>query len=291
MSVNEYIGKYQISDDEYRKAKGLANSDALMMINNPSDIKWSEKAKRDNTKTQTADFGTALHCKVLEPNRFDDLIFVSSVKGRSTKKFEEEQKENKGKIVLTQEELNLINNMFDSIYSHPTANELLSAQGDCESSIFVNDSELDVLLKCRPDKDCFKKIKCLIDLKTTANIDDWRSDQKWINPLYKFNYGHQASYYLDICEQHYNMEADSFIFIAVEKNTTFGRHRVGVFQISKYELIELGFWGSHRNNIEEYKRCLEGDDWIHTESFKFISESSYEDDLEIEVVYEGDKDA
>jgi hypothetical protein len=54
---------------------------------------------------------------------------------------------------------------------------LLDLVGDCESSVFVKDKETGIELKCRPDKDAVESAGIVIDFKTTASIDDWRSDK------------------------------------------------------------------------------------------------------------------
>lgn len=288
--MGNYMGKHFLSDKDYREADGLANSDALMIADNPSDLIWSKQAPRDLSKAQTTDIGTALHCYLLENERYEDLVFVSSVKGRNTKQFEKEQAENPDRLVITMDEYSQVKKMGDSVFSHPTAKSLLSMVGDCESSVFVNDFDTGVLLKCRPDKDAVMSSKIIIDVKTTADLSDWRSDKEWVNPLYKFNYGHQASFYTDALEQHYGVTVDSFVFLVVQKNIKLGRYPVGVFQISRSELVELGFWAKHRENIEEYKRCVDSDDWVHTEQFKFYAGEDFTVG-DIEVTFEGVENA
>ena len=199
--------------------------------------------------------------------------------------------ENKGKVVLTKDEYDQVNLMAESVKAHPSAKYLLDLAGDCESSVFVKDRETGVELKCRPDKDCVESANIIIDVKTTSNIDDWRSDKEWVNPLYKFNYGHGASFYTDVLEQHYNTTIDSFVFLVIQNSVVLNRYPVAVFQISRSELIDLGFWDRHRTNVFEYSRCKSQNDWVHTESFNFggWSDDFVTDDLT--VTFEGENNA
>ena len=281
--MSKFEGKHFLNDVIYREADGLANSDALMIENNPGDFVWSKSAPRNNAKSKTTDIGTALHCAILEPEKYKEHIVVSAFKGRTAKGFEAEQLENKNKVVLTKDEFDQVNLMAESVLSHPAAKSILDLVGDCESSVFVKDEETGVGLKCRPDKDAVQSSGICIDVKTTADIDDWRSDKEWINPLYKFNYGHGASFYTDVLEQHYKTEIDSFVFLVIQNIVRLGRYPVAVFTISKQELIELGFWDRHRANISEFSRCKNGDDWIHTETFNFGSGfvEDFSDDIEV----------
>jgi exodeoxyribonuclease VIII len=281
--MSNYEGKHFLNDVIYRAANGLANSDAQMIENNPGNFVWAKSAPRNGAKSKTTDIGTALHCAILEPEKYKDHIVVSEFKGRTAKGFEAEQKENQNKVVLTKDEYDQVNLMAKSVFCHPSAKSLLDLDGDCESSVFVKDEETGVNLKCRPDKDVVQSANAVIDVKTTASIDDWRSDKEWINPLYKFNYGHGASFYMDVLEQHYKTEIDFFFFLVIQNSVELGRYPVAVFQISRQELIELGFWDRHRGNISEFSRCKSGNDWVHTEAFNFGSSfnEDFSDDIEV----------
>ena len=276
-----------IPQEEYRAIDALANSSATMIERNPADYIWSSKAPVNHSKVQTKDFGTALHCALLEPAEYEDLIFVSSVKGRNTKSFEQEVIDNPENIVLTADEAEQIKVMVGSVNSHPTAAHLLSQDGMAECSVISYDAERDVMLKCRPDKNLVKSIGACLDVKTTGNLDDWRSDKEWINPLFKFDYGHQAAFYLHTLSLLYGFEVNRFVFIAVSSSVSLGRYPVGVFEVTKDQLIAWGFWQRMTANIERYKQCVENNDWLHSESFNFYSDDEYTDD--VEVVFDGEE--
>lgn len=276
-----------IEQDDYRAIDALANSDAIMIENNPADYIWSRNAPTNYSKVQTKDFGTALHCALLEPEKYKDLIFVSSVKGRNTKSFEQEVIDNPDNIVLTADEAEQIDVMVGSVNAHPTASNLLSFDGATECSVIANYDELNVLLKCRPDKDLIKSIGACLDVKSTASIDDWRSSKEWINPLFKFDYGHQAAFYMHVLSLHYGYEVNRFVFIAVSTSVALGRYPVGVFEVTKDNLIAWGFWQRMLANIERFKHCRDNNDWLHSESFNFYSEDDYSDD--VEVVFDGEE--
>jgi exodeoxyribonuclease VIII len=276
-----------IPQEEYRKIDALANSDALMIEKNPSDYVWSKNAPTNFAKVQTKDIGTALHALLLEPETYDDLVIVSSNKGRKTKGFEQEVIDNPNNIVLTQEEAEQVRIMAGSVMAHPRAAQLLQQQGFAECSVIAQDPESGVNLKCRPDKDCVKSIGTCIDLKTTGDLSKWRADKEWLNPMYEFNYGHQAAFYLHTLSLHYGFEVINFAFIAVSSSVALGRYPVGVFEVSKDELIAWGFWSQMLANIDKFAQCKESNNWTHSEGFKFrVDEDQYTDD--VEVVFDGD---
>ena len=72
--MSKYEGKHFLNDVIYRAADGLANSDAQMIENNPGNFMWSKSAPRNGAKSKTTDIGTALHCAILEPEKYKDHI-------------------------------------------------------------------------------------------------------------------------------------------------------------------------------------------------------------------------
>jgi hypothetical protein len=74
------------------------------------------------------------------------------------------------------------------------------------------------------------------------------------------------------------------VCLVIQNSVELGRYPVAVFQISRQELIDLGFWDRHRGNISEFSRCKSGNDWIHTEAFNFVGRDNdfvIEDDIEV----------
>lgn len=266
-----------ISNDEYRKMEGVANSDLLMVKKNPSDYTWSKVAPVDNSKVATKDFGTALHTALLEPEKFDDDVFVSSVAGRTTKTFIKEVNDNHDKVVLTEVEAEQIRIMQASALCHPAMNLFLTAEGDRESSIFVYDDEFEIWLKCRPDVDAFEKHGFIGDLKSTTSISDWREPVEWKNPLFKFDYGHTAAFYIYTMSKFYGKPVDTYKFGLSQKTIELGKYPQSVFTITRGELETLGFWDDMLNNLGEYSRRFKTDDWVYEEVFPIFGR----DDMEV----------
>lgn len=262
-----------LTPDDYRAHDSVSNSTLLTVANNPSDVIWALKAPRDVTKSVAADFGTALHTAILEPEKFDDQVYVSSVAGRTTKTFSKEIEDNPDKIVLTESEVQQIKLMQASGIAHPAFNSATSIVNHVESCLFVHDDEFNLDLKIRPDLDSVELDGMLTNLKTTANLDDWRSDRHWINPLFKFNYGHDAAYSLYVASKFYGRELTSYRFAVLQKSVSLGRYPVGVFTITKRELIELGFWEEMLTNLRKFADCYHTDQWLFEESFPMFGDS------------------
>lgn len=260
-----------LTQDEYRKKEGVANSDLCMTINNPADLIWYKKSEVQADKISSFNFGSAVHSAILEPHLYYEQIFVSELKGKETQGFIKDVKENPGKIVITRDEYHKIQTMVDSAMLHPSFLEYMELKGDCEVSVFAKDKIRNVLLKCRPDKDAYESTGCLIDLKTTADLDSWRSEKGWLNPLIKFNYGLQACHYLNTYSHHCGKQVNDFIFLVMSKTISMGRYPVGVFEITRGELEACGIWRQYEDNLDVYTNCLKTGNWRHTEKFRLFS--------------------
>jgi exodeoxyribonuclease VIII len=265
------IGQFDIPQAEYRAIDALSNGEAQMFAKNPSAYIWNKTAPLDSSKANTADTGTALHALLLEPETYDDLIKVASVKGRDTQAFKKEQAEYPDCIVMTEKEEEQVRIMAQSAKCDPMFNALLNADGECETSIVVWDEERGIYLKIRPDKVAvIGESFLLTDAKTTATLDDWRTDKPWLNPLFKHGYGHTAAFYLHAASIHYGVELTEYAFAVVQKSASLGRYPVSVFTISKDELIEMGFWGAMQANLDHFADRLKSNNFMTAERFPLI---------------------
>lgn len=274
------IGLFKdMSMGDYRKADGLSNSELQLFKQNSSSYIWSQKAPVDSDKVLTAEFGTALHMALLEPELYEGSILVSDTKGRTASAFLELQRANRDKIVLTENEYRQIDYISSSAMADPMFAKLINFKGDCEVSIFVEHGGL--RFKIRPDKVMdFCGTPVLADVKTTANLDDWRNPKPWINPLFKLGYGFTAAYYMFVASLHYGIEMDKYTFLVVQKSAELGRYPVSTFVISRGELMELGFWDELMYSLELFAKFKESGNFAKPESFpKFELYNSDEVDI------------
>lgn len=262
-----HLGLYQMTMEKYRRLDGLANSELQIFKQNPSSYIWNKTAPSDPDKVTSAEFGTALHSAILEPELFEDIMLVSDTKGRTAEAFKNMQRQNKAMIVLTQSEYDQINIMAKSTTCDPAFNALLDADGTCESSIFVIDQATGLKLKIRPDKIINQRVPIFVDVKSSANLEEWRNDRLFINPLFKYGYGFTAAYYLHAGSQHYGVEMTHYYFAVVSKSSLLGRYPVSVFVITQDELKELGFWQNMLDTLEAFAERKKTGDFMSFEKF------------------------
>lgn len=263
-----FLGFHDIEMSVYRNADGLANSELQIFDKNPSGYVWCKTSPSDPTKADASDFGTALHCALLEPDMYDDLVIFASTKGRTSQAFIDMQVSNKGNVVLTDTEDKQIELMRESANCHPMFKRILDASGAYEGSIFVDDPRTGLRLKIRPDKiidACNPPI--FTDIKSTKDLDDWRSDTLWKNPLFDMGYGFTAAYYLYVGSIHYGVEMKTYNFGVVSKSASLGKYPVSVFTITKEQLIEYGFWSQMTEALDRFAECKEKNKWVSYEQF------------------------
>ncbi len=260
-------GLLDIPDEEYRSIPALSNHELQLFAKDPSLYMWNKNAPVDPNKSATAEFGKALHVMVLEPQNEAEKIMVSSVKGKTTAKFISEQVENPDKIVVTESEYDQLQVMKLSAMANPMFKRIFSHKnGKGEQSIVVHDDERSIDLKIRVDW-LIDSLPLVCDLKTTADIDEWRNDRPWINPLHKMGYGHTAAFYLYVASLHYGKELNEYIFPVVQKSASLGRYPVSVFQITREELMQYGFWDKCQDNITRFADCYHANNFTSFERF------------------------
>ena len=276
-----------ITQKEYRAINAISNSELLLVERSPSDLIWSRNAPTDNTKQSALDYGTALHAALLEPDTINDLVDVyTDTKTRETKAFQQYAAENadSGKLILLEAEWDKIRLSVDSALSHPTFAKMIAEATHKEVSIVT---ELEgVKVKIRPDLLIVNNNSCIIgDVKTTANLSDWRESAMWKNPLFTHNYGHTAALYLDALSAHLGYQVNEYHFLVVSKSIEMGRYPVAVISVSREELERYGFFNRVYANLARYEECKASDSWVRYERFPLFPVA----DNEVDISFEGDE--
>jgi len=182
------------------------------------------RAYRDNPDppNDAMKFGTAVHCYLLEPKRFDETYVVMpqfSGKGSVAAREAWEAAHSHLSILTEAEYSNLLGAAW-AIANHPEASKIIRAAGDREVVSVWKDAKTGAMCKARID---FASLKAglLVDIKTTRDA----RPGPWERQAAKLLYHMQDAWYrrgFDGCE---------FVFVAVDQKPTNGRHRVGVYYL------------------------------------------------------------
>ena len=164
--------------------------------------------------------GTATHCAILEPERFEIEYVEAPVVDRRTKdgKALWNELEQSGRIVLSSEEYAKVTGMAKAMKDHELASKLVEG-GIAEQSVYWNQkvSGLEVseiLCKARPDYiKPLKKGYVIVDIKTTQDASVYEFQRK---AYYKYYYHLQAAHYVRGFEAVIGEKVIAFMYIAIE---------------------------------------------------------------------------
>lgn len=228
----------------------LTSSGVRHLLKSPEHYRtWVESPDKE---TEAPRFGRALHCAVLQPEKFLNTYAFADF-GDQRKKKNKAYKanflaENKGKEILGLDDYNQINAMRRKLMAHPNASRLLCVPGVCETSVYC---EIDgIKHRATPDK-WIASANLLIDLKTT----DSASKRRFTYSVQEYDYAVQAAFYSDVmCAVGH--EVKTFLFLAIEKEPPFG---IALYQLSNERLERA------REDIRQAREilrvCLETNEW------------------------------
>jgi len=218
--------------DEYDQLPGIRAS-TLKAYARSARHGWHEET-RGTVETPAMRLGRAVHAAVLEPDAFRAAYTVAPKVDRRTKAgkaiWAAFQAEAEHQEILTEAEMVRCLGIRDAVRGHPTAAQILEADGHAEVSAF---GEVDGRpAKCRIDWLCtLDGVTWIWDLKTTRDARPETFGRQAAQYLYHL----QAAWYLDVLDAIAPVDRAAG-FVAVESDPP---HPVSVLEISPHE-IEAG---------------------------------------------------
>lgn len=208
-SHREYISASQIKD--------LLKNPYLFFHPQPQEDKY------------VFDIGSAIHCLILEPHKFDDEFAVAPKCDRRTTKGKQDWNDfiklNQDKIIIESEDFDNLITLQKSVLSIPEVVKLLKI-GVSERSFFTDKvyhtkKRNRIKSKVRPDR--LRDDNIIIDVKSCrdASPDAFKRD------IATYKYYVQAAYYIDV------LGAKEFIFLAIEKEAPY---MVGMYVLTPEDL-------------------------------------------------------
>lgn len=207
------------------------------------------------------ELGTALHCKLLEPDAFDALIvewpleYTTPSGARSTAKAALEWQEamrQAGKVIVSRAEMDALTCMahnvrqaIGKVLDHPS---LIN-----EQPLQWQSPENDMLCRCKPDMLIeFEQAVWCIDLKTTADA----SARGFADSAVKFEYGLQWAHYSEGIQASYGGKPVDWWFVAVQSSWPFtcGIYSLDLPSQTKAAAVRL-------KRMEQMAACYDSGDW------------------------------
>lgn len=193
--------------------------------------------RRDNPRdTEAMARGRALHTLVLEPGEFEQAYVVAPACDRRTKEgkalWSEFEAKAAGRVVLKEEEADLVDAMARSIDMHPAASKIIKLVEATELSLFWTDEPTGI--DCKARVDALAKIGndvLAVDIKTSRDA----SPAEFGRSIYNFGYHRQAAFYLSglaACGR----PAIGWVMVVVESEAP---HAVAAYRLPD-EAIDVG---------------------------------------------------
>lgn len=238
---------YDMSNEEYHAHQSVSKSGLDLINRSPAHYYHAVRTEA----TRAMDIGTAIHCAILEPSRFEtQYLLLRDVTDRRKSEYKEAVKQYGSEFVLTGPEADRVVGMRESIRMNNRATMRLDAPGNAEVSIITKDPETGVAVRCRFD--WLSLCGNAVDLKKTQDV---RTDE-FSRTVARYRYHVQAAFYSDVYEWETGERLQEFSFLAVEEHMP---HANRIFILDD-EAIREGR-KLYRENLNTYARCLDSGQW------------------------------
>lgn len=205
--------------------------------------------------TDALAMGRAVHCAILEPERFARDV-IRRVPGNGATKV---VKEARAKQVLDHPAAEIVKAedyddclaMRDAVMRTEKAGGAISLPGRTELSLVWVDADTGVTCKSRLDKHLDIDDGTIIDLKSTSDA----SEREFSRAIYVYGYHRQAAMYLDAAEA-LGLSVRHYAIIAVEKTRPYA--------VAPYRVTEGSIAAGRdelRRLMKRYAECVERDEW------------------------------
>lgn len=235
-----------MSAAEYHGADAVGKS-SLWTLHTKTPAHVSGQEDESNSDM---DFGTAVHCAVLEPHRFDAAV-IRGPEDRRGNKWKDALAEHPSSLVLPSPVFDRVLRLRDTVMRDPIVQNLPSEFAMIEHSAFWMDFETAVKCKCRPD--LYRGDQSLIvDLKTTGDA----TKHTWLKRAMDMGYHVQDAWYSDGWALADGGDVDTFLFLVIERDPPYA-HAIYELGLSERDLGRR----IARKALERYATCLKANDW------------------------------
>lgn len=264
----EYIE--DLPPEEYHNDRSrMSSSGIVKMLHSPRQFLKFWSGYEEDEDADHFRIGRAAHLMLLEPKKFREIYVVEPVHQGWTKDGKPTTSTNaqsvkdaaaawllaqpKGACIVTQEELDDIVGMIESVLEHPVACEMLKS-GKPETTLRWTDRETGIRCKARPDylvNDRNGDLH-LIDFKTTRDIRAgiFSAD------AHRLRYGTRMAFYHDGVVEALGRQPKTITLIAAEKKSP--------YEAAVYPLDDSWFENGqreYRHSMKLLEKCLKTGKW------------------------------
>lgn len=238
--------------EDYHAMDGMSSGGIKEILKSPSHFQQSRRSPK--APTEFMQFGTVLHCAVLEPNRLPQVVAVipaDAPRGRSNAAREwrdEFRAANAGKIIIEAEAWERIDTMARNVLATDTAAEFL-VDGDVEPTLIW--TEQGTLCRARLDF-LHRDRTVVVDLKMARDA----SPEGFQRAVWNYRYDIQAAWYVDAVTATLDTMPAHYLWCAMEPTPPYAI----AWYRAEPDVIECGRRDCMRG-MELYRKCLARNDW------------------------------
>lgn len=246
-------GVYDISNDEYHGSEGISRSQLMLLDKSPYHFWYKHLSGLSQPQEPTLPMvmGSLFHTLLLEPHMFSKEYCLLSKIDRRTAQGKEIYsnfiEENKGKIIISQEQFDKAMHMAELVKKHEIVSTLLD-ESVFEQSIFWTDKETGLQFKVRPD---IWSQKMVVDVKTTQDA----SPNRFMSSAYKYGYYIQAGMIYEACKA-IGKPFEMYVILAIEKDEPY----VPSVFILDGDALQFGI-DQFQNYKRKLKECFDSNKW------------------------------
>jgi exodeoxyribonuclease VIII len=247
------------NDAEYFAHPYISNSDLKLINRSIKHYLWN---KQHPEKTSAMIFGSAFHCYILEPEKFDERFVVNPFDSKRTNAYKDWALQVGDLDILTKDDMEKLKGMKEALLENPEVRALLNID---ESFNFLGPHEVEKVhlfkfmgigCKCKTDYESLQR-DMIVDLKTCQDVSD--SDEV-VKIIIDYDYHQQSTFYQLGYSLDYKVEPPMFFFIFIEKEPPYGIRikycdkefeRIGLAQI-KQGLSRWKYYLDNRESKSEY---------------------------------------
>lgn len=236
-----------LTNAAYHSHPALSNSRLSRFITSPRLLDVPMKP------TPSLRWGTLVHTALLEPALFGQTVVAMPEgldKGTGAKaRVAEFEAAHAGKEIIDSAEAASLAAIVKRVTEDEFAMDLLGAPGRTEHSLFWDDEQTGIALRCRPDY--WRNDGILVDVKTTADCSSWGFGKSALD----YGYDRQAAIYWDGVTAVTGTAPTAFVFIAIEHSKTSGETYVQCHNVEAETLMRGR--ERYRKGLADLKMCRE----------------------------------
>lgn len=241
------IGAHEgISNEDYHGSVGISSTSLKRILRSPAHYRYPKPF--DSTRAK--EIGSAIHCAVLEPERFKQDYRIVECDARTSALYKAACKDHPKERVLTTGEADNVFGMQKGVMRNPSCRELIEASGRYELSVFAKDPVTGLIVRVRYDKLLDNGIP--LDLKKTQDARPFAFSKA----IQAYSYHLSAALYQDVWEWAFGETIQPMRWIAVEEQSPHSARRYKLDE----ETLMIGR-AMCREALNIYAECLDRDSW------------------------------